>query len=66
MMSDTIVTEAASREGVELFPLSSFTFGPSSRAQPGALLLSYAGFDRGAIRAGVRRLRKALEACRVG
>jgi DNA-binding transcriptional MocR family regulator len=60
-LRDTVVTEAASRERVEVFPLSRFTFRPSSRSKRDALLLSYAGFERAGIRDGVRRLRRALE-----
>ncbi|HEU4565960.1 MAG TPA: PLP-dependent aminotransferase family protein [Gemmatimonadaceae bacterium] len=62
---DGAVSRAALAEGVEAVALSRFTLarGEGSRAAArGALLLSYAAFRGEEIRAGVRRLRRALDA----
>jgi GntR family transcriptional regulator/MocR family aminotransferase len=59
-ISDAEAAEAASREGVEVFPLSRFAMGPARPAARGALLLGYAAFDAREIVDGVRRLRRAL------
>jgi GntR family transcriptional regulator/MocR family aminotransferase len=56
---------AAAAEGVDVVPLSrSFLDPEARRGERGALLLGYAAFDRDAISAGVRRLRRALVAAR--
>jgi GntR family transcriptional regulator/MocR family aminotransferase len=65
-VGDAAAAEAASRERVEVFPLSRFTFAASVPPSRGALLLSYAGFEGHAIRDGVRRLHRALESLRRG
>lgn len=65
-VNDEEAVAAAAAEGVEAFALSRYTLAPSTPAGRGALLLSYAGFDADAIRAGVRNLRRALEVVRRG
>jgi GntR family transcriptional regulator/MocR family aminotransferase len=59
---DTAAAEAAGVEGVDVAALSRFALTPSSLSGRGALLLGYAAFDVSAIRTGVRRLRRALDA----
>ncbi|MFL5574609.1 MAG: PLP-dependent aminotransferase family protein [Gemmatimonadaceae bacterium] len=63
-VGDAAATAAAAAAGVEVFPLSRFTLAPPAPTARGALLLSYAGFDGRAIRAGVQRLRGALQGLR--
>jgi GntR family transcriptional regulator/MocR family aminotransferase len=59
---DTEVTDAAAAEGVVVSPLSRHALRSSSMpAGRGALLLGYAGFGVGQLRAGVRGLRRAFE-----
>jgi GntR family transcriptional regulator/MocR family aminotransferase len=74
-VGDEAAARAARAEGVELFPLSRYaltargahgTYGAYGAPEDGAptrdaVLLSYAGFDPRALRAAVRRLRRALE-----
>jgi GntR family transcriptional regulator / MocR family aminotransferase len=59
---DTTAAEAGGAEGVDVAALSRFALTPSSLSGRGALLLGYAAFDVSAIRTGVRRLRRALDA----
>ena len=55
--SDQSATAAAAREGVDVMPLSRYSAVPPAR---GALLLGYAAFNDGEIRAGIRKLARAL------
>lgn len=57
--SDESVAAAARREGVDVTPLSRYS---AVRPVRSALLLGYAAFDERAIRAGVRKLARALGA----
>ncbi|HEU4699580.1 MAG TPA: PLP-dependent aminotransferase family protein [Gemmatimonadales bacterium] len=58
---DVAVAAAARGEGVDAYPLSPFYHDPRRAPYPG-LVLGYAGFDPRALRAGVRRLARALDA----
>jgi GntR family transcriptional regulator/MocR family aminotransferase len=59
--SGSAAVDAAWREGVDVNPLSRYSAG---RPKRDALLLGYAAFDEAAIRAGVRKLARALGASR--
>lgn len=52
---------AAAAEGVRVYALSRYTLASAPRPAREGLVLGYAGFDDAAIRAGVARLRRALE-----
>ena len=64
-VSDIAAEHAARVHGVEVSALSRYTITPSATPSRQALLLSYAAFDERAIRAGMRRLRRALGTLRV-
>jgi DNA-binding transcriptional MocR family regulator len=65
-VSDEAAAAAAAARGVEAYPLSRCRLAPVGAAARGALLLSCAAFDARAIRAGVRKLRPALESVMPG
>jgi GntR family transcriptional regulator/MocR family aminotransferase len=56
-VSDTMAAEKASRENIEVAPLSAYC---SEIPLRGGLILGYTAFDETAIEAGVKRLAKAL------
>lgn len=56
-LDDRAASEAAARLGVEVAPLSELSMAPPARA---GLLLGYAAYRPGEIRAGVRRLAEAF------
>src|SRR5690606_16763297 len=56
-------TAAAEAEGVRVYPVSRYALAAGVQDRSG-LILGYAGFDARAIRAGVRKLRRVLEAVR--
>jgi GntR family transcriptional regulator/MocR family aminotransferase len=58
-MEDRVVTEEALARGVEIGPLSVYYSGTARRQ---GLLLGFAAFDPPAIRAGMERLARALDA----
>ncbi|MGI9077487.1 MAG: PLP-dependent aminotransferase family protein [Gemmatimonadaceae bacterium] len=60
-VKDVDAARAAGVEGVEVSPLSRYSLAPPDGSAPGGLLLNYAAFDRRAIRAGARALRRALD-----
>jgi len=64
-MADTAVVEAAAAEGVRVLPLSRQRIRPRGPTDRDALLLGYGGFTNARIRRGARRLRAAIERCRL-
>ena len=58
-----VAAAAAEAQGVRVYPVSRYALAAGAQDSNG-LILGYAGFDARAIRAGVRKLRRALESLR--
>jgi GntR family transcriptional regulator/MocR family aminotransferase len=61
-VDDQAAAAAAEVEGVLVYPVSRYRLTPAPATARGGLLLGYAGFDGTALREGIGKLRRALEA----